>query len=482
MRNELVVTFLFATTLCCAGNRTSVDIYNESFSFGGDCVKSGHCADIGLFSDSVNNRIGNACTNGCSVSRLTRLGIADLDSRLQKLVDANTLIVRDGKYYLGFPALTGEKRRKVAAIVKRTADRLAPRVAVMVDQLRVALPGHEDMAFHLLWSRVVDEIWCQAWQLEHRPGNCPPGVEWLIYPHHKFSVGTNYWASDVAVTWARHSLCKSQIVLDSRLALRKAAWGQKYADENIPALQRLGLLDDRAQFQGFAYHVDDPLDKLLNQLTKNYAALVAGAYDYNRLSRFSGISSQELFVILLHETAYALFENLSRLGKLQLPSVLNGIGETAGCRSVSSFLLNQPVSPRDEIEYLFQKSGWRGDQKTIDTCRKALKNDPDDTEVQRYLGLSLYQMGEYRESLQVFRKLSDSTTGTPDLQQNAVSHLWMGHLYDMLGERENAVNEYQEALHSGGANTPINYDGYGIPATTVRQWAEERIKTPYVRR
>lgn len=195
-----------------------------------------------------------------------------------------------------------------------------------------------------------------------------------------------------------------------------------------------------------------------------------------------GISSEELFVILLHETAYALFENLSRSGKLQLPPILNGVGETVGCRSVSSFLLNEPVGPKDEIEYLFERSGWHGDQKTIDACREALKNDANDTDVLMYLGLSLYQMREYRESLQVFRKLNDITTGTPDLQQNAISHLWMGHLYDLLGERENAVHEYQEALHSSGANAAINYDGYGIPSTTVRQWAEERIKTPYVRR
>lgn len=233
MRNELVVTFLFATTLCFAAERSGIDIYNESSSFSVECVKSGHCADIGLFSDSVNNRIGNACISGCSRSELTRLGISDLDNRLQKLVDANTLIVRDGKYYLGFPALTGKKRKKVAAIVNRTADRIAPRVTVMVDQIRAAVPRHEDIVFHLLWSRVVDKIWCQAWKLEHRTGNCPPGVEWLVYPQHKFYVGTNYWANDVAVTWSRHSLCSSEIVMDSRLALRKAAWGQKYTDDNI---------------------------------------------------------------------------------------------------------------------------------------------------------------------------------------------------------------------------------------------------------
>jgi len=482
MRKKLVVAFLFATTIGFAVAQTKIDLYNESSSFSGECVKSGHCADIGLLSDSVNNRIGNACIRGCSRSELTRLGISDLDRRLQKLVDANTLTVKDGKYRVGFPALIGGARNEVAVIVNRVADRMSPRVSVMVDQIRASVPRHEDIVFHLLWSRVMDEVWCQAWQLEHRSGNCPPGVEWLVYPQHKFYVGTNYWAKDVAVTWSRHSLCSSEIVLDSRLPLRKAAWGQKYTDDNIPALQRLGLLDDRAQFQGFAYHIDDPLDKLLNQLTKDYAALVAGAYDYSRVSRSLGISSEELFVILLHETAYALFENLSRSGKLQLPPVLNGVGETVECRSVASLLLNQPVGPKEEIEHLFEKSGWRGDQKTIDACREALKTDQNDSDVLMYLGLSLYQIGEYRESLQVFRKLSAMTTGTPDLQQNAISHLWMGHLYDLLGERENALHEYREALHSSGANAAINYDGYGIPPTTLRQWAEKRIKTPYVRR
>jgi len=58
----------------------------------------------------------------------------------------------------------------------------------------------------------------------------------------------------------------------------------------------------------------------------------------------------------------------------------------------------------------------------------------------------------------------------------------MGHLYDLLGERENALHEYREVLHSKGQNAAINYDGYAIPSTTLRQWAEERTKTPYVRR
>jgi len=481
MRSALVVTFLSAAALCFAAERVSIQIYNESSSFSGECAKGGHCADISLFSDSVNNRIGNACIGGCSRSELTKLGIGDLDNRLKRLVTAHTLIVGDGKYYLGFPTLTGKRRKDASAIVNRTADRIAPSVTAMVDQIRAAVPKHEEIVFHLLWSRVVDEVWCQAWQIEHRPGNCPPGVEWVVYPGHKFFVGTNSWNQDVAVTWSRHTLCSTGIVTDSRLALRKAAWGQKYTEDNISDLQRFGLLDDRGEFQGFAYHVDDSLDKLLNQLTKEYAALVAGAYDYNRLSLSLGVSSEELFVILLHETAYALFENLSRSGKLQLPSVLNGVGETVRCRSVASFLLNQPVSLKDEIEYFFGKSGWRGDQKTISACKEALKNDPNDTEVLTYLGLSLYQTGAYRKSLQVFGKLNDITTGTSALERNAISHLWMGHLYDLLGERENAVHEYQEALHSRGANASINYDGYAIAPTTVRQWAEERIKTPYVR-
>src|SRR5579864_6884426 len=124
MRSELLVAFFFATSLCFAVERTSIQIYNEASSFSGECVKNGHCADIRLFSDSVNNRIGNACISGCSRSELNRLGIADLDNRLQKLLDAHTVIVRDGKYYLGFPTLTGKKRDEVSAIVNRAADRI----------------------------------------------------------------------------------------------------------------------------------------------------------------------------------------------------------------------------------------------------------------------------------------------------------------------------------------------------------------------
>ncbi len=474
-----IIFFLLASLPCSATDSMNIDLYRASSMFGGECTKNHPCADLELFRDATNNAIGNAAIRGASRTDLASLGIPDLDVRLHKLVDGNALVIRNGRYFLGFPVVVGKDRQKVARLARITAKRITPQVASLLSQIRASVPSHEEMAFHLLWSRAMDEMWDSTWQREHRPGTSPPAVEWVMYPEHPFMFGTNYWAADVAVTWNRRTICDSQIVLDSRLLLLKAAWGQKPAADKVEALQRLGLFDARGQFQGFAYHAGDALDKLLKRLTDEYAALVTHAYNYEALSKSLNVPADDLFVILLHETAYAVFENLSRSGKLQIPAALQDGNDASGCRAAMSFLVDRPLVLL-EVEDRFEKSGWRGNQETIDACNEALKNDPNSTTALYYLGLSLYQMGKYREALQAFKKEDELTTDSSD-SRHVISHIWIGNLYDLLGERGEAIREYQEVLKSGAADTYMNYTGYHIGPTTARKWAEERIKTPYTR-
>lgn len=482
MRNTAALFILLTALVSFATAQSGIDLYKHDLTFTGygDCSKERPCADLDLFRDAANNRIGNACLQGASRAELEKLGLTDLDSRLKALVDGNVLVIEGGKYEMAIPVLVGKKRDEVDAVVRQKAERISPQVAVMLGKIQAAVPEHREMAFHLLWF-VMDNIWGRTWQREHRVGDGAPRLDWIIYPEHPFMFGNNSWGNYYVHSWGPHNICPFGVLPESRVMLLKAAWKQGPVTRGVAELEQMGLVDADGNFQGFSYRAGDPLDKLLEQLTEEYAALVTNAYDYDSLAASLNISSDKLFVILLHETAYSVFENLSRSGKLQIPSVLQGKGDLSACRDVVSLRLEWPVTPQDEIEKLYADSGWRGDQATIDACTEALRSNPKNARVLSWLGLSQYQLGKYTAALVTFKKISDLAAGSSEFR-DVEAHIWMGHLYDLLGEREKAVEQYKEALKSGAADTVMNYSGYGIGPISAREWVEARIKTPYTRK
>jgi hypothetical protein len=336
----LLVSVLLAAGRPLAAQSPAVNLYRESMSF--CCKPADGYHDLDLFRDSTNNLIGNACIPGIGVDELRRLGIADVEERLERLRAGNVIAVRDGRCTLTFPVITGRRRDDLAAAVRPVARALAPRVAAMRDEIAKAVPGHEEMVFHLLWSRVVDQMWCRAWRREHRTGDCPPGVDWVLYPASPFTFGTNSWGNDFAVTWNVQTACAvTPVVTAARTALLRAAAGGRYEGPEADSLRRFGLLDADGRFVGFAYRDGGPLDRLLDRLTNEYAALVVGRYDYEGLAASLGIPVAPLWVILFHETAYAVFADLDRGGELHVPAVLAGGGAPTDCRATVSFLLRR---------------------------------------------------------------------------------------------------------------------------------------------
>lgn len=438
--------------------------------------------DLDLLEDSVNSKIGNACLSGATRTDLQNLGIHDINIRLEKLLAGHVLILKGNKYFLGIPVIIGDSREELAAVVEKKARAISPRIASMLGRVREASGGNDSIVFHLLWSRVMDQVWDQTWKLEGRPGNGPPLVDWLIDPPQPKVFGTNYWSKDIAVTWSAYTSCHSHIVLDSRLLLLKAAWRQKIDMDTgrTRELQNLGLLDDEGHFHGFAMHLGDPADKILEQLRVEYARLVAEAYDYEQLSRKWHVPSNQLWVILLHETAYSVFADLTASGKLRIPAVLTGVGDLRGCRNAISLLLEKSITATDELEDLFRQTGWRGNEKVATQARRILASDANNSEALYYLGLSLFETREYHEALKTFKRLSEIPSSAGNNKQ-AIAHLWMGHLLDLEKQRAKAIQQYRIVIESSQADTTINYSGYHLGPTTLRAWAAERIKTPYSR-
>ena len=57
--------------------------------------------------------------------------------------------------------------------------------------------------------------------------------------------------------------------------------------------------------------------------------------------------------------------------------------------------------------------------------------------------------------------------------------VWQGHVLDLLGHRAEALGRYEDALKVPGSPS-MQHGQYKL--TIDKQWVEERLKSPFVRR
>jgi tetratricopeptide (TPR) repeat protein len=89
------------------------------------------------------------------------------------------------------------------------------------------------------------------------------------------------------------------------------------------------------------------------------------------------------------------------------------------------------------------------------------------------LGLTLFDGGYTRESLESFTK---TTELNPGKLLYFAALVWIGHDQDLLGDRGKAIAAYTEALKYDTGNS-MQHSQYGMIIN--RQWVEDRLKTPF---
>jgi len=440
-----------------------------------------------LLKDKLNHKIAKMCIHSATIEDLKKLGIEDLSYRLNILTEGNVLISTDQEYRLSFPVIVGKNRKAMADIVNKAAEELSPFVESMINKLKPELKRNEDILFHILWSRVIDEIWFNAFSLSF-PEEKPPKVIWVIYPEHPFMVGTNYNSlpghGNLALTWSNNFTEHLTAFDDLRFELHQAAWDKEIT--NIQAKEKMkefGAFDVNDRFSVFSYKRGDKLDQILVNLTEEYASKVSKIYDYKALSEKFDVPYDELFVIVLHETAYAVFERLYKSGKLLIPEILLREDSKANSIQLASLQLDQPPSLTDEAMALFMKSGWHGNEEVIKKFREVLNKTPDNLELLLYLGLSLYDIKRYSESIDIFKRLINLTENNKnELIKYDWSQIWIGHIHDVLGERDKALSCYRNVLNSKHESGNLMMGQYNIGPITAKEWAEKRIKEPFYRK
>jgi aminopeptidase N len=111
----------------------------------------------------------------------------------------------------------------------------------------------------------------------------------------------------------------------------------------------------------------------------------------------------------------------------------------------------------------------------VDLYRKALEVRFADGSLWNKLGVALFDGQYYREALSAFEHAATflANEGSP---YTFASYAWQGHTHDILGDRRQAIQCYQEALRRDTGRTS-EYSGFDIKIN--RRWIEERMKRPF---
>jgi tetratricopeptide (TPR) repeat protein len=106
----------------------------------------------------------------------------------------------------------------------------------------------------------------------------------------------------------------------------------------------------------------------------------------------------------------------------------------------------------------------------------ARKGDLASADLWAKLGLALYDGEFHAEALDAFRRAAERAK--PLDSTHFMALVWQGHVLDLLGRREEAMQSYRLALKESGGS-PILHDQYRMRLD--RAWVEERLKEPFRR-
>lgn len=95
------------------------------------------------------------------------------------------------------------------------------------------------------------------------------------------------------------------------------------------------------------------------------------------------------------------------------------------------------------------------------------------------LGFALYDVERYDDALEVFGGLEAWSRRREQRNDVALGSLWQGHMLDLLGRREEAVELY-ERLAALDLDDSWSHDHYRLHYA-ISPWARERLKVPFQR-
>jgi tetratricopeptide (TPR) repeat protein len=95
------------------------------------------------------------------------------------------------------------------------------------------------------------------------------------------------------------------------------------------------------------------------------------------------------------------------------------------------------------------------------------------------LGFALYDVIRYEEAQAIFQTFWSWAEAKEEPAFSALACIWSGHMLDLLGRRDQAMDWYQRALDKNVDDT-WSHGQYGM-RYSLRAWARERMDTPFER-
>ncbi|MHC4153516.1 MAG: M1 family aminopeptidase [Planctomycetota bacterium] len=181
---------------------------------------------------------------------------------------------------------------------------------------------------------------------------------------------------------------------------------------------------------------------------------------------FEDGSSEVKFMDRLLETDVLEFASKSPLKKAKLDP------------EVKLAMVIPPLTPNEaQLKEMVRVLPWtNAGKKALDVFKKAKEDKMINSNSWFKLGLTLYDGHYYEEALVAFRHTHESAEKTSN--RCLASLVWQGHVLDLLGRRQEALDYYERVLKAS-KNLGMRHDQYGIEIN--RDWVKERIKKPFER-
>ena len=184
------------------------------------------------------------------------------------------------------------------------------------------------------------------------------------------------------------------------------------------------------------------------------------------LARFEDGTSQQAFTNRLHDVDTLRFQSRSALQQVRLDP-----------EEALPMVVPPPSARAREVSQAIEELSWVGaGEKALDAFKKAKESDHPDAGAWFKIGLTLYDGKYYQEAMEAFEKVQTHGKGDPARVSAAI--VWQGHLFDLLGQRDKAIECYKRALEQP-VPPNVRHDQYQIRLD--RDWIEKRLQEPFRR-
>jgi len=134
-----------------------------------------------------------------------------------------------------------------------------------------------------------------------------------------------------------------------------------------------------------------------------------------------------------------------------------------------------PAAEKQFMEKLLSLRGEANAQQALGLLDEAKQLDPADNAIWSSLAFCLYDTGCYSEALEAFGRATELEE-EQDPEHIYGTLTWQGHVLDLLGRRDEAVQCYKEAL-TRYTGFYVQYARYNV--TVDKKWIKERLREPF---